>query len=124
MSIGRDRARARDHARGRVASAVRHPLPVELSPEDQAIVERIRREYDAYQHATAASKHRELVPDRFVDLMALAGTPEDVAEQVGRLREVPEIRRVIVFPQAPGQGFAEREEILAMFAQEVMPRFA
>jgi 5,10-methylenetetrahydromethanopterin reductase len=124
MSIGRDRAKARDHARGRVASAVRHPLPVELSPGDQAIVERIRREYDAYQHATAASKHRELVPDHFVDLMALAGTPEDVAGQVARLCTIPELRRVIVFPQAPGQGFAEREEILTMFAEEVMSRAA
>jgi 5,10-methylenetetrahydromethanopterin reductase len=122
MSIARDRALARDHARGRVASAVRHPLPVPLSAEDQAVVERIRREYDAYQHATAASKHRELVPDRFVDLMALAGTPDDVVAQVERLREVPEIRRVIAFPQAPGKGFMEREAILQLFADEVMAR--
>lgn len=38
ISIGRDRALARDHVRGRVASAMRHPLPVALSPEDEAAV--------------------------------------------------------------------------------------
>jgi 5,10-methylenetetrahydromethanopterin reductase len=117
MSIGRDRGRARDHARGRVASACRHPLPVRLSDEDEAAMARVRESYDAYQHATAASAHRTLVPDRLVDLMALAGTPEDVAAQVARLAGVPGLRRVIAFPQAPGAGFAAREEILGLFAE-------
>jgi 5,10-methylenetetrahydromethanopterin reductase len=122
MSIGRDRERARDHARGRVASATRHPLPVRLSDEDEAAVRRVRENYDAYQHATAASSHRALVPDRLVDLMALAGTPEDVREQVRRLQTLSALRRVILFPQAPGTEFGGREEILTMFADEVMAR--
>ena len=104
MSIGRDRTVARDHVRGRVASALRHPLPVELSAEDRAAIARLRSAYDAFQHATAASRHRELVPDRFVDLMALAGTPAEIVEQVGRIaREVPEIGRIIILPQVPGR---------------------
>ncbi len=120
MSIGRDRERARDHARGRVASACRHPLPVRLSPEDEAAMRRVRESYDAYQHATAASRHRTLVTDRLVDLMALAGTPDDVAAQVTRLRGVAGLTRVIAFPQAPGPGFAAREELLTMFADAVL----
>jgi len=72
-AVDPDRARARDHVRGRVASAMRHPLPIALAPEDEAAVRRLRQAYDSYQHATAASRHRELVPDRFVDMMALAG---------------------------------------------------
>jgi len=121
-AVGRDRAAARDHVRGRVASAMRHPLPVELSAEDQAAVRRLRDAYDSYQHATAASRHRELVPDRFVDLMALAGTPDEVLEQVRRVQQVPGVSRIIVLPQVPGHGFAEREEILRLFAGEVMAR--
>jgi len=120
MSIGRDRERARDHARGRVASACRHPLPVRLAEEDEAAMCRVRESYDAYQHATAASRHRTLVSDRLVDLMALAGTPDDVAAQVARLRGVAGLTRVIAFPQAPGAGFAAREEILTMFADAVL----
>jgi alkanesulfonate monooxygenase SsuD/methylene tetrahydromethanopterin reductase-like flavin-dependent oxidoreductase (luciferase family) len=121
-SIGRDRGLARDHARGRVASAMRHPLPVALSPEDEAVVQRVRAGYDSFEHATAGSKHRELVPDRFVDLMALAGTPSEVVEQVRRIREVSEIGRVIILPQVPGTDFIEREAILKMFAEEVIAR--
>ena len=82
MSVGHDRALARDHVRGRVASALRHPLPVPFPVEDQAAVERVRKEYDAFQHATAAAEHRRLVPDHLVDLMSLAGTPEEVLERV------------------------------------------
>ena len=124
MSIGRDRERARDHARGRVASACRHPLPVRLSDEDEAAMRRVRESYDAYQHATAAACHRTLVTDRLVDLMALAGTPDDVAAQVGRLRGVAGLARVIAFPQAPGDEFAAREEILTMFVEAVRQRGA
>jgi 5,10-methylenetetrahydromethanopterin reductase len=121
-AVDADRARARDHVRGRVASAMRHPLPVALAPEDEAAVRRLRAAYDSYQHATAASRHRELVPDRFVDMMALAGTPEEVREQVRRVMTVPEIARIILLPQNPGRGFIERESILRTFAEQVMAR--
>jgi 5,10-methylenetetrahydromethanopterin reductase len=121
-AVDRDRARARDHVRGRVASAMRHPLPVALAPEDQAAVRRLRDAYDSYQHATAAARHRDLVPDRFVDMMALAGTPDEVREQVRRVMSVPEIARIIILPQSPGLGFIERESILRTFAEQVMAR--
>jgi 5,10-methylenetetrahydromethanopterin reductase len=122
MSIARNGRLARDHARGRVASALRHPLPVPLAPEDQAVVDRLRAAYDAFEHATAASRHRELVPDRFVDLFALAGAPEEVAAQVRRVMEVPSIGRIIILPQVPDRAFVDREEILKVFAEEVMAR--
>ena len=121
-AVARDRAQARDHVRGRVASAMRHPLPVTLGPEDQAAVGRLRAAYDSYQHATAASSHRELVPDRFIDLMALAGTPAEVVQQLRRVMQVPEVRRIIVLPQVPGLGVGARTEILKLFADEVMAR--
>jgi 5,10-methylenetetrahydromethanopterin reductase len=122
MSIGRDGAVARDHARGRVASACRHPLPVRLPDEDEAAMRRVREGYDAYQHATASSRHRALVTDRLVDLMALAGTPDEVRTQVERLISVSGLSRVIAFPQVPEAGFIAREAILTMFADEVMAR--
>jgi len=123
-SVGRDGALARDHARGRVASALRHPLPIPFRPEDVPAIERLRREYNAFQHATAASEHRALVPDRLVDLMALAGTPEEVRAQVRRVMRVPEIGRIILLPQVPGTGFDSREHILRLFAEEVMAHVA
>jgi len=122
MSVGPDRTLARDHARGRVASALRHPLPVPFSEEDRLVVERLRQGYDAFQHATAASRHRELVPDRLVDLMALAGTPDEVREQVRRVMTVPEIGRIIILPQVPDAGFIRRDSILRTFAEKVIAR--
>jgi hypothetical protein len=80
----------------------------------------VRESYDAYAHATAGARHRTLVTDRLVDLMALAGTSDDVGAQVARLRGVAGLTRVIAFPQAPGAGFAAREELLTMFADAVM----
>ncbi|MBI3825895.1 MAG: LLM class flavin-dependent oxidoreductase [Candidatus Rokubacteria bacterium] len=121
-SLGRDRALARDHVRGRVASALRHAFPVEFSAEDRAAIQRVREQYDSFQHATAGSTHRTLVPDRFVDLMALAGTPGEVVEQVRGIATLPAIDRVIVLPQVPGEGFIERESILQLFAEEVIAR--
>jgi alkanesulfonate monooxygenase SsuD/methylene tetrahydromethanopterin reductase-like flavin-dependent oxidoreductase (luciferase family) len=119
-SIAADRALARDHVRGRVASALRHAFPVRWSPEDQVVIDQVRAAYDSYQHATAASKHRLLVTDRFVDLMALAGTPEDVREQVRRVAGVGGVNRLILLPQVPGQDFVQREHVLRLFADEVM----
>ena len=121
-SIASDRALARDHVRGRVASALRHAFPVKWSPEDQAVIDQVRAAYDSYQHATAGSKHRLLVTDRFVDLMALAGTPEDVREQVERVAAIGGVNRIILLPQVPSQDFVEREQVLRLFADQVMAR--
>ncbi len=121
-SIAPDRALARDHVRGRVASALRHAFPVAWSPEDQAVIDQVRAAYDSYQHASAASKHRLLVTDRFVDLMALAGRPEEVREQVRAIMGVGGVGRIILLPQVPGQAFVEREEVLRLFAEQVMAR--
>ena len=121
-AVDRDRTLARDHVRGRVASAMRHPLPVALAPEDEAAVGRIRAAYDSYQHASAGSQHRLLVTDRFVDLMALAGRPEEVREQVCGIMGVGGVGRIILLPQVPGQAFVEREDVLRLFAEQVMAR--
>ena len=121
-AVDKNRVLARDHVRGRVASAMRHPLPVALAPEDEAAVGRIRAAYDSYQHASAGSQHRLLVTDRFVDLMALAGRPEEVREQVCGIMGVGGVGRIILLPQVPGQAFVEREDVLRLFAEQVMAR--
>lgn len=124
MSVAHDRALARDHVRGRVASAMRHPLPIALDAEDRTAVEQVRRQYDFFQHATAASTHRELVPERFVDLLALAGNPDEIVERVRAIEKIPQISRIVVLPQVPGGSLSEREHILRLFAAEVMARVA
>ena len=121
-SISHDREAAREHVRGRVTGALRHPLPVDLDAQDRAVVERIKREYDFREHATADAKHRSLAPDRFIDLLALAGTPEEVRRQVSGIMGVEGVKHIVITPQVPGEGFIEREEIFRMFAEEVIAR--
>lgn len=120
--LDRDGRRAREHVRGRVASAMRHPLPAPLGAADETALRRLRAAYDPSQHARAGAPHRELVPDRFVELMALAGTPDEVAAQIRRLAVLPDIRRLILLPQAPGDGVEDRTALLRLFAEEVRPR--
>jgi alkanesulfonate monooxygenase SsuD/methylene tetrahydromethanopterin reductase-like flavin-dependent oxidoreductase (luciferase family) len=62
------------------------------------------------------------VTDRFVDLMALAGTPDDVREQVQRVASLGGVNRIILLPQVPSQDFVEREQVLRLFADHVMAR--
>jgi alkanesulfonate monooxygenase SsuD/methylene tetrahydromethanopterin reductase-like flavin-dependent oxidoreductase (luciferase family) len=79
-------------------------------------------EYDYFEHASAAARHRTLVPERLIDLFALAGTAAEVAERVGAISGVPGLQRLVMVPQVPGQGFVEREELLREFADTVMGR--
>ncbi|MBI2526454.1 MAG: hypothetical protein HYY95_09905 [Candidatus Rokubacteria bacterium] len=74
------------------------------------------------EHASAAARHRRLVPERLIDLFALAGTPAEVAERARAIAGVPGVRRLVMVPQVPGQGFVEREELLRQFAATVIGR--
>jgi 5,10-methylenetetrahydromethanopterin reductase len=119
-SIGPDRTLARDHVRGRVASALRQAMPVALTDEERRAVETLRREYDHFAHASADAHHRALVPDRLIDLFALAGTPAEVAGRVGAIAALPGVARLVMVPQVPGDGFRQREDILREFADTVV----
>jgi 5,10-methylenetetrahydromethanopterin reductase len=120
-SIGGDRQLAREHVRGRVASALRQAMPVTLTEEEKAVVEQLRHDYDHFEHASVRARHAALVPERLIDLFALAGTPADVRARVDAIAAVPRVTRLVMVPQVPGDGFAEREDVLREFAEHVMP---
>lgn len=80
---------ARDSVRGHVARCATHALPWEFSGEDQQAIERLKEAYDYYGHLFADSKQAELVPDRLVELFAVAGSPEDARRRVQQLRDAP-----------------------------------
>ncbi len=56
-SMGADRRLARDHVRGRVASALRQAMPVKLTDDERVAVDRLRQEYDYFEHASAGARH-------------------------------------------------------------------
>ena len=55
-------------------------------------------------------------------LLRRAGYDEVFIAEVARVMTVPEIRRVILLPQVPDEGFVAREHIFTLFAEEVMGR--
>lgn len=120
FSIDRDGDAARLRVRAHVARAILHPQPIEFSPEDQAVIEKIRERYDYSQHLTPGAPQEELVPRRLVDKYAIAGTPEEVLEQVQRIANsglpITQIGLVPHGPDKPGQ--------LKLFADEVMSKVA
>ncbi len=95
-------------------------MPVALTEEEEVAVGQLRREYDHFEHASVRPHHAALVPERLIDLFALAGTPADVGARVRAIAAIPGVSRLVMVPQVPGEGFAEREDILRDFAEQVM----
>lgn len=116
FSIDRDGAKARDHVRPHVARAVLHPMPFDFPPEDQAVIDEIRKRYDYYSHLAQGAPQGEVVPDRLVERFAIAGNPEECLEQVRRLQAVG-IGQIALIPHGP-----DRLGQVRLFAREVMAR--
>lgn len=113
-SILDDRAAARAVVKAHVARVVIRPLPAELAPELMADVERIRHEYDYYQHMANVADHGAVVPDALVDHFALAGTPQECEAQLARIRETGLNQIAIVPFVTPGDS---RARVIEAFAK-------
>ncbi|MFQ5873388.1 MAG: LLM class flavin-dependent oxidoreductase, partial [Dehalococcoidia bacterium] len=119
-SVSPDRDLARDHIRGRVAALLRMTDVKQFDEEDRPAIERLRREYDYYQHASAESSHRSLVPEKFIDMYSLAGRPEEIREKVKEVMRVPGFSQIVISPQVSGGRFPSVESVIKGFAEGVM----
>jgi 5,10-methylenetetrahydromethanopterin reductase len=109
-----DRARAKDAVKAHVARVVAHPLPYVLDPQEQKVLEEIRKTYDYYHHMDQEANHAEVIPDWLVDKFAIAGTVDQCRAQIGRLKKTG-IQQIAIIPySAPG---GNREETIRGFAQ-------
>jgi alkanesulfonate monooxygenase SsuD/methylene tetrahydromethanopterin reductase-like flavin-dependent oxidoreductase (luciferase family) len=118
-SIHHDRDAARRAAAGYVAAAagtVLRSVPSGvLEPELLDDIRAMKERYDYYAHTSSAAPHADLVTDRIMDALALAGTPADV---IPRLRElsalgVDEFVLTVTTPRP--------EATLEILAGEVLP---
>jgi 5,10-methylenetetrahydromethanopterin reductase len=118
-SVDHDREAARSWAAGYVAAAagtVFRSAPAELL--DDALLADIRalkERYDYYEHTSSAAPHAELVSDRILDAIAIAGVPEEAVPRFRELiaRGVDEFVLTITTPRP--------EDTLRILAQEVLP---
>ena len=118
-SVDHDRATARRVAAGYVAAAagtIFRSAPAEVL--DGALrrdISALKKRYDYYAHTSSNATHAELVTERIMDAMAIAGSPADV---IPRLRElsalgVDEFVLTITAPRP--------EVTLRILAEEVLP---
>jgi 5,10-methylenetetrahydromethanopterin reductase len=108
-----DTAPAKDAVKAHVARVVAHPLPYVLDPNEQKVLEEIRKTYDYYHHMDQQANHAEVIPDWLVDKFAIAGTVAECRAQIERIKKTG-IQQIAIIPYSPPGG--SREETLRGFA--------
>ena len=115
-AIADDRTEARDLVRAHVSRVAIRPLPAKVEPALEKAIDRIRDNYNYYEHMDTEAAHADLVPDELVDLFALAGTRDECAQRLKELESLG-IDQVSIVPFArPGQS---REATIRTFAEIV-----
>jgi 5,10-methylenetetrahydromethanopterin reductase len=84
-AVSDDSAQAREDVKSYVARSLRHPLPAELTPLERETAERVKAAYSFDEHLSPRAGHARVVPDEVVEDWAVAGTPAECREQLGRL---------------------------------------
>jgi 5,10-methylenetetrahydromethanopterin reductase len=111
-SMADDPHEARDRVRARVAGALMNTNPDWFEGEDRDAVLRLQQNYDVSDHAAAQPHHAALVTDSLIARYAVAGTPDEVREQLARVMAQPGIDRIILTPQVSGAGALPIEQVL------------
>ena len=110
LAIDDDPVAAKDLVRAFAASVVVAPLVGGLDPEELDAIARIRRRYEYREHMATDAEHRELVPDRLVQRLAVAGTPAQCGRALAEIRAFP-IDQLAVVPFG-----ADRAEVMRRLA--------
>ncbi len=107
-------ANAKDAVKAHVARVVAHPLPYVLDPNEQKILQEIRKTYDYYHHMDQQANHADVIPDWLVDKFAIAGTVAQCKAQIERIKKTG-IQQIAIIPYSPPGG--SREETIRGFAK-------
>ncbi len=111
---------ARNEVKGKIARAAMthlgrlHRMGKLTDVADRHAVERLWEHYDTYHHM--GLEHSHLVLDEWVERFALAGTPDEVRQQVEKLLQF-DIGELTIIPF--GQS---KESVLEMFAEGSMDK--
>jgi len=109
-----DKSPAKDAVKAHVARVVAHPLPYVLDPNEQKVLEEIRKTYDYYHHMDQHANHAETIPDWLVDKFAIAGTVDQCRAQIERIKKTG-IQQIAIIPYSASGG--SREETIQGFAK-------
>jgi 5,10-methylenetetrahydromethanopterin reductase len=122
VAVDDDREAARTAVRGSVARRVlnsfgRLARQGQLDPEDLQAFERLQREHD--QRYSLEAGDADLVPERWIDRFAIAGTPQEVRARLDKAVQngAEEISTILMSPRSGDRGGADQ---LTRFAETVM----
>ncbi|MGZ8530953.1 MAG: LLM class flavin-dependent oxidoreductase [Candidatus Binatia bacterium] len=107
-------ANAKDAVKAHVARVVAHPLPYVLDPNEQKVLQEIRKTYDYYHHMDQQANHAEVIPDWLVDKFAIAGSVAQCKAQIERIKKTG-VQQIAIIPYSPPGG--SREETIRGFAK-------
>lgn len=107
---------ARDAVKAHVARVLAHPLPFELAPDEERVLEEIRRAYNYYQHMEQQASQARVIPDWLVDKFAIAGTAKECRARVERLK-ASGVEQIAIIPY--GVDEKGRAGVLERFAAAV-----
>jgi 5,10-methylenetetrahydromethanopterin reductase len=119
-SIGRDGKAAREAVKPHVARSGMVVFTGMLKrgeaipEEDRLATERLNREYDFSHHM--GPEHSHLVPEKWVDLFSIAGSPDEVGRRIEETVKNGADMITIV-------PYGDKESIISEFAKSVMPAF-
>jgi 5,10-methylenetetrahydromethanopterin reductase len=122
VAVDDDREAARTAVRGSVARRVlnsfgRLAKQGQLDPDDLQAFERLQREHD--QRYSLEAGDADLVPERWIDRFAIAGTPQEVRARLDKAVQngAEEISTILMSPRSGDRGGADQ---LTRFAETVM----
>ncbi len=120
-SILEDGRAARSAVKAHVARILKRNLPFELDGPTMDVVNKIRQQYEYYEHMVVGTPHGEVVSDELVERFAIAGTPAEASDQLKRLAASGLVDEIAIIPHT--QDPKDRERIIRLVG-EMIPAVA
>ncbi len=124
FAISREGALAREHVGKHVAGLLKRVSLERFDEEDWETIRRIREGSSHYPAGRRASVGPGQVPKKLIDMLALAGTPEEIRERVKGMTDVDGFSTIVLNTQVSADKFPSLESALRLFAEGVMAHVA
>jgi 5,10-methylenetetrahydromethanopterin reductase len=116
-SILDDGRAARSAVKAHVARVLKRKLPFELDAATMDVVDKIRQQYEYYEHMVVGTHHGEVVTDELVERFAIAGTPKEARDQLERLAASGLVDEIAIIPHT--QDPRDRDRIIRLVGEMI-----
>jgi 5,10-methylenetetrahydromethanopterin reductase len=116
-SILDDGRAARSAVKAHVARVLKRKLPFELDAATMDVVNKIRQQYEYYEHMVVGTHHGEVVTDELVERFAIAGTPSEARDQLERLAASGLVDEIAIIPHT--QDPRDRDRIIRLVGEMI-----